>query len=509
MKRLFYTLFLCSFALSAKLIAQGATLSVQGVIKNSDGSAVDNGKYDLTFKLYDVISGGTEIWTETQSQLTVTGGIYSALLGSVVPLNVGFNTTYYLGVAVDGSTEMTPRARLTSAPYALSLIGQDNIFPSSGGVGIGTASPTSGYQLHTKSPTGFGKILLEGSTGAQLEVKKGNSIATLGFGSSNTSFIINPGVGNNQRTSFHINNAEKMRVDIDGVIVAGYVHATNFYGTFNGPATGLTGSWSAPTGLITGSLSINGYTTNGYSYGYLNSSGNTGTSSGTYSYSILAGYRIAASEFNAVSDRRIKKDLHLTDNRSDLDILKKLRVNNYRHVDEIANGTDYKKGFIAQEVEEVFPEAVTKSADFIPNIYAKSTSCSLSGENLTVVLAKNHGLKVGDELRLIDSLGNKDLKVAAVSDEKTFTVEGWKKEAAAPDWVFAYGKKVDDFRTVDYDRIHTLNVSATQELVRRVEQLEMENAALRQENGGLRSDLNGIESRLLKLENQATGTAQK
>ena len=506
MKKLFYTLFLCFFAFSANLIAQGATLSVQGVIKNSDGSAVDNGKYDLTFKLYDAISGGTALWTEDQSQITVTGGIYSALLGSVVPLNVGFNTTYYLGVAVDGSTEMTPRARLTSAPYALSLIGQDNIFPSSGGVGAGTLTPTSGYQLHAKNSSGEGKLLLEGSTGAQLYLKAGGATATFGWNPSNGTFRLNPG---NNNTSFQHNGVEKMRVDNAGVTVTGYISATTLYGSLVGTATGLTGSWSAPAGLITGSLSITGYTYNGYSYGYLNSSGNTGTSSGTYQYSILAGYRIVASEFNAVSDRRIKKDLRLTDNRSDLDILKKLRVTDYRHVDEIANGADYKKGFIAQEVEEVFSEAVTKSADFIPNIYAKSTSCSLSGENLTVVLAKNHGLKVGDELRLIDSLGNKDLKVAAVSDEKTFTVEGWKKEAAAPDWVFAYGKKVDDFRKVDYDRIHTLNVSATQELIRRVEQLEKENAALRQENGGLRSDLNGIESRLLKLENLATGTAQK
>ena len=42
-------------------------------------------------------------------------------------------------------------------------------------------------------------------------------------------------------------------------------------------------------------------------YGYLNSSGTTGTSSGVWSYSIYASHRVAALEFNAFSDARIKK----------------------------------------------------------------------------------------------------------------------------------------------------------------------------------------------------------
>ncbi len=514
MKKFFYTLFLCSFALSANLIAQGATLSVQGVIKNSDGSAVDNGKYDLTFKLYTVETGGSDIWTEDQSQLPVTGGIYSALLGSVEPLTVAFNTTYYLGVAVDGGTEMTPRARLTSAPYALSLIGQDNIFPSTGAVGAGTATPASGYQLHVKNSSGEGKLFVEGSTASRLVLRKGSTDAYLGWATGDNTFRLDPGANN---TSFLYNGSEKLRVDNGGINVTGQVTASQFNGTLNGNITGsasfassagaLSGGFSSSGGTFQSTVYGNGSDVFSGAYGWLNSGGTGTTGSNSGNYSFVAAYRMKAAEFNAYSDRRIKKDLLLADNHSDLDILKKLRVTNYRHVDEIANGSAFKKGFIAQEVEEVFPEAVTKTADFIPDIYEKAASCTLSGENLTVVLSKNHGLKAGDQVRLMLANGQKELKVAAVSDENTFTVEGWKD--AQPEWVFAYGKKVEDFRQVDYDRIHTLNVSATQELVRRVEQLEKENAALRQENDGLRTDLNGIESRLLKLENLATGTAQK
>ena len=44
---------------------------------------------------------------------------------------------------------------------------------------------------------------------------------------------------------------------------------------------------------------------------------------------------------------------------------------------------------------------------------------------------------------------------------------------------FVYGKQVNDFRAVDYEAISMLNVSATQELTKRIEKLEAENTALK------------------------------
>lgn len=123
-------LFILATAVGAH--AQTAKLSVQGILKKLDGNAVDNGTYTLRFRLYTQESGGSSIWEETQSDIEVSNGIYSAVLGSVQPLNVPFNQTYFLGVAVGTGAEMLPRAELTTAPYALSLIGQNNKFPSTG-----------------------------------------------------------------------------------------------------------------------------------------------------------------------------------------------------------------------------------------------------------------------------------------------------------------------------------------------------------------------------------------
>ncbi len=41
--------------------------------------------------------------------------------------------------------------------------------------------------------------------------------------------------------------------------------------------------------------------------------------------------------------------------------------------------------------------------------------------------------------------------------------------------VFVYGKKVNDLHTVDYDALTTLNISATQALLKKIELLEKEN----------------------------------
>lgn len=174
---------LCLLFFAVQTHAQ-TNLSVQGTVQNFDGSAVDNGNYDITFKLYAVETGGTAVWSETQS-VRVTGGVYSVLLGEVTPLTAAFDQTYYLGITLPGGPELFPRSRLTSSPYALSLIGQDNIFPSTGTVGVGTTSPTSGQELHVKDAAADAKVLVEGATGSEIEFKKGANSASITYDGTN------------------------------------------------------------------------------------------------------------------------------------------------------------------------------------------------------------------------------------------------------------------------------------------------------------------------------------
>lgn len=142
------------FVLTIGFLSAQAQLSFQGILKKANGTAVDDGEYAITFRLYENLIGGTPVWEETQPTVDVTSGVYSVFLGSVTPLDVSFNTTYYLGVKVGSGSELTPRFRLSSAPYALSLIGQNNQFPSTGPVSADQVQASSGAPS-AQNPHGY------------------------------------------------------------------------------------------------------------------------------------------------------------------------------------------------------------------------------------------------------------------------------------------------------------------------------------------------------------------
>jgi hypothetical protein len=161
-------------------------------------------------------------------------------------------------------------------------------------------------------------------------------------------------------------------------------------------------------------------------------------------------------------------------------------------------GLASKKGFIAQEVKEAFPESVTTTTGVIPDIYQKSARISREGDNLSVSLPGVHGLSAGDTVRIIFDGNYRDCRVAGTPDAHTFTVAGWRDPA--PDEIFVFGRQVNDFLQVDYDRIHTLNVSVTQELLRSKDALEREKASLKRDNEALKASLDNIDVRMRKIE---------
>ncbi len=518
-------LFLSSGSL---LSAQGAKLGIQGILKKGDGTSVTDGNYALTFRIYNVAEGGTALWTETQSSVPVNSGLYNAVLGSVTTLNLSFSEDYFVGVSVGSTPEMAPRLQLSTAPYALSVRGSTNTFPNTGSVGVGTTSPASGYQLHLRNTAGNSYQLLEGSTGAGLTFIKGSVQATAGIGSSDNILRFSPG-GTNSLV-FQRNSTDVSEVNNNGISVAGTGSFSNGLTVSSGTLTLGNISFSGSsidcpadmnmkygtTTMLTvnsegvtmpGHLTVAGsssYYNSGKVAYYANDGGsscqNTGCNGAgsTTSASINSTNRVRASEFNSYSDQRIKRDIILSDAKRDMDIMRRLQVANYRHKDVVEKGADFKKGFIAQEVEQVFPEAVAVTTDFIPDVYQLAVSAAPEENNLLVTLSQPHELKAGDKVRVINPQGQRDYMVSTVPDDRHFTIAGWDTEK--PEWLFVYGKEVDDFRQVDYDRIHTLNVSVTQELIRSMEALESEIAELKNENNTLKERRDRLEAGVRKLE---------
>lgn len=112
--------------------ANPTTMSFQGKVVNADGTNVTDGTYSFLFKLYSVSSAGSALWTETQSSVTVTAGVFQVNLGSScsffvanacnnnTPIDFNASSSLYLGITFnsDPAGEMNPRVQLQSVPFA-------------------------------------------------------------------------------------------------------------------------------------------------------------------------------------------------------------------------------------------------------------------------------------------------------------------------------------------------------------------------------------------------------
>ncbi len=491
-----------------------AAISMQGTIRNSSGAAVSDGTYSLTFKLYTSESGGSPVWTETQDNIKVVGGVYSAILGEVNPLNAAFNVPYYVGMSVDGGAELNPRFRLTSAPYALSLIGQGNTFPSSGTVGIGTASPDPNTALTVSGGSGDGKILVTapGDKDAIFWMRSGNNLSGITMGKSGNFDINAPGPMNLSASRVNLINGSTVRAytDNDGFIVNGRLRSTGTLWTENGDISSANGQnlrlyrdgdlhmlcrgdgWTEFKKGLTITGQTQAYFGNNFTYSVTWANTLQSAGPGNQGMSILASANVSASSFFTTSDRRIKKDLHLCSGKDALATLMQLEVTNYRHVDTLARGSGSVTGFIAQQVADVFPQAVTVETNSIPDIYGKPVSMELNENEAVFHMAAAHNLVVGDKVNIIQDGGERKVYEVLSAEGTSFSVRDWNTSFSQPEKVFVYGKEVNDFRQVDYDKIHNLNVSATQELARQLEQLRAENAELKRANETKTAELNRV-----------------
>lgn len=93
-------------------------LNYQGKLTTRDGSGI-TGVYNMTFRIYEADTGGIPLWTETRP-VDVSQGLFSVYLGGTTPFpdSLDFSKQYWLEVEVDGEV-MSPRERLTSAPYSI------------------------------------------------------------------------------------------------------------------------------------------------------------------------------------------------------------------------------------------------------------------------------------------------------------------------------------------------------------------------------------------------------
>ena len=163
----------------------------------------------------------------------------------------------------------------------------------------------------------------------------------------------------------------------------------------------------------------------------------------------------------ASSDNRIKKDIFDINSKNALDLISRINPKSFNYIDNIDKGFKNNYGFIAQDIIKNIPDAVRFTKDIIPNIMKKyriNNDIIETNEDLT------SKLYINDNIEIIDKDNNRNkYKILDISSNYIKI-----DKSIEDNYGFIYGKEVEDFHILDKKIIFTLNVSATQELNKRI-----------------------------------------
>jgi hypothetical protein len=133
MKRSLLTL-LALMILAAPVLADvPKTMNIQGVLTDPAGNPVTDGDYNVNFLFYSSEFATTPMFTNDWD-IWVVDGLFSHVMDMEPWLDLGvFANELWLGIAISGEAEQTPRMRLTSTPYAFRAAIADSVVGGGGG----------------------------------------------------------------------------------------------------------------------------------------------------------------------------------------------------------------------------------------------------------------------------------------------------------------------------------------------------------------------------------------
>jgi hypothetical protein len=278
-------------------------------------------------------------------------------IGSTIG-SVEMTTTIFLRTTLDAADKLNSCYALGIADslWQISPTNMADIYYSSGNVGIGTSSPGTALHIHNATDKNLLFGLSSNIAGGMEIVSSNDAIDTpLPLELRGTPTIFSIG-----------NLGEKMRLDASGNVGIGTANpSSTLHVVDNMNYYGITSQSSAAQGYAIHGVGPNGLSADAF---LASAAGITTTNSATGSIAQLAyqGWGVycqaglcggATGQWQVQSDRRLKHQIFTIDNALEK-ILKMRGVYYHWRNPETDLKEGQKVGFIAQEVEKVFPQAV-------------------------------------------------------------------------------------------------------------------------------------------------------
>ena len=185
----------------------------------------------------------------------------------------------------------------------------------------------------------------------------------------------------------------------------------------------------------------------------------------------------------ASSDIRIKTNIKDIEDDGALQKILLIQPKTYQYIDKLERGNNIVYGFISQQIKEIIPEAVSIQKCVIPNIYSLY-DCSSNIIHMTSNIEK---IKLNDTITIYEeNIDKKDYTVTEIIPELN---QIKLNENLIISKCFVYGSIVDDFHTLDKNYIFTLNVCATQELYKLIQQQQQQIIDLQNQINIIKSQL--------------------
>ena len=256
---------------------------------------------------------------------------------------------------------------------------------------------------------------------------------------------------------------------------------------------GISGNVGIGTTSPLAPLDVNGSSSTFYSYAVNNyfrgASSNFLATTGTWNgFGIRASGAIGTNTYFVAhtgtwgsSDSRIKTNINDVTDASALEKLRLLEPKTYKYIDTKEQGNATVYGFIAQEVSNVFPEAVMDSVNTVPNIYELSnvsdsnvitftnfnTSDLLTSNVTSTIQVKSVYDKI-ERLTLDTVIDSKSIRVKEDLTNIIGSIDDT-GNVVSGNQVFIMGQEVDNFNIVKKEYIFTIATAALQEVDRQLQ----------------------------------------